>query len=46
MSSSDDTILNRALNTLRMEGDAIHRLATLLDNSFVDVIKLIINTKG
>ena len=46
MSSSDDTILNRALNTLRMEGDAIHRLATLLDESFVEIIQLIINTKG
>tara|TARA_B110000459_G_scaffold203849_1_gene262207 strand:- start:959 stop:1879 length:921 start_codon:yes stop_codon:yes gene_type:complete len=29
-----------------MEGDAIHRLATLLDNSFVEVIHLIINAKG
>ncbi|MGY8916757.1 MAG: KpsF/GutQ family sugar-phosphate isomerase [Flavobacteriales bacterium] len=46
MSNTDDTILHRALITLRMEGDAIHRLATLLDNSFVEVIHLIINAKG
>jgi arabinose-5-phosphate isomerase len=46
MSSSDDTILNRARITLRMEGDAIHRLATLLDTRFVEVIHLIINAKG
>ena len=46
MSSSEDTILNIASNTLQLEGDAIHRLASLLDHSFVDVINLIVNTKG
>lgn len=46
MSCSDDTILNRAQKTLLLEGDAIHRLATSLDDRFVDVINLIFNAKG
>ncbi len=39
-------ILKRAVQTLKMEGDAIHKLATSLGDEFVDVISLILESKG
>ena len=44
--SSGTHILKRAVQTLKMEGDAIHKLATNLGDEFVDVISLILESKG
>jgi len=40
------SILNRGIQTLRMEANAINRLAGQLDTGFVDVINLILKTSG
>jgi arabinose-5-phosphate isomerase len=45
MNSSSD-ILKRAVQTLKMEGDAIHKLASSLNEGFVEVINLILNSSG
>ena len=44
--SSRTNILNRAVQTLKMEGDAIHKLASNLGDEFVDVISTILESKG
>lgn len=44
--SSRTNILNRAVQTLKMEGDAIHKLASNLGDEFVDVIFTILESKG
>jgi arabinose-5-phosphate isomerase len=44
--SSRIDILNRAVQTLKMEGDAIHKLASNLGDEFVDVISTILESKG
>lgn len=44
--SSRTDILKRAVQTLKMEGDAIHKLATSLGDEFVTVISLILESKG
>jgi arabinose-5-phosphate isomerase len=45
MNSRTD-ILQRAIQTLKMEGDAIHKLANSLNEGFVEVINLILNSTG
>ena len=44
--SSRIDILNRAVQTLKMEGDAIHKLASNLGDDFVAVISLMLKSKG
>ena len=45
-STSAESILNRGTQTLRLEADAINRLADQLDTGFVDAINLILKTSG
>jgi arabinose-5-phosphate isomerase len=44
--NSKESILKRAILTLSLEADAINRLATNLDDNFVDVVNLILNSSG
>ena len=46
MDSSYKNILNRAKQTLKLEGDAIHNLASNLGDEFVAVISTILKSKG
>ena len=39
-------ILTRAIQTLKLEGDAIHNLASTLGDEFVAVISLMLESKG
>ena len=39
-------ILDRAVQTLKLEGDAIHNLASTLGDEFVTVISLMLESKG
>ena len=43
---SPDDVLKRAVETLKLEGDAIHNLANNLGNEFVSVISLILESTG
>jgi len=43
---SSEDILNRAIKTLKMEGDAIYNLASNLGDNFLSAINLIIESKG
>ena len=45
-SASEASILQRGTQTLRLEADAINRLADQLGTPFVDVINLILKTSG
>ncbi len=46
MDFSKENILNRAKQTLKMEGDALHNLSSSLGEDFVDVIFTILDSKG
>tara|TARA_B100001564_G_C20566750_1_gene636396 strand:- start:49 stop:1017 length:969 start_codon:yes stop_codon:yes gene_type:complete len=46
MDFSIENILDRAKLTLKMEGDAIHNLASNLGEDFIDVISTILDSKG
>ena len=43
---SPDNVLKRAVETLKLEGDAIHNLANNLGNEFVSVVSLILESTG
>ncbi len=46
MQFSSEDILKRATQTLKLEGDAIHKLGDSLSDEFVSVIQLILSSNG